>query len=786
MRSILLAFAFQALFSTFAFGKIYYTVKFPNDRTVYGCPAPADTTWPEIIKQGNCNINVGVSVKDQVFYTNGGTCGKILRTWRLIWWCDYDPNWQNPTIIQNPENTDVGPYAEGNEYNHGFLQYTQVIKFLDPVAPVFVNCPTGPVTFCDLTGNDPLQYGSLCEGPAPLSVCVTDACSKANIMLMYRLFLDLDGNGSMETYVSSSNPSAWPIETTVNGDTLCGQIKFPAGHGFPYGKHKIEWIANDNCGNETLCKYEFITKDCKPPTVVCINGLSINIMQTGMISLWDTDFLKQTYDNCTPTNQLKIGIRKAGAGTGFPVNSHSVTFDCTELGLQEVEIWSQDAYGNGGYCTTYVIVQDNIGACPPPNSPNGTLKTASKKPLPNAKLTLSKPGANGGTWTALTDGEGKYAFASGLPACGVLLSASLDTLDAQGLSTLDALLAAAHIKQVLALGSPYQIIAADANYDGVVDAADLQSIIKLVTGQTGKFPEHTSWMFVPESFVFPNPADPFSTVFPENMLLSTPECYKNASENFIAIKVGDVNESLVPSQFGGGETEDRQGETVVFTAPKMKCIAGQDITVPLLSPQLYNVAGFQFTLDFDPAYLQLQQVEPGLVPTAWTGLFPDEHLVTGSWHSPLALLKGSDVKSGRKAAMTLKFKVLQDCSLEKTLRLNSAKTTAEAYTRSLSTVGAKLVFESQQSNREGQVDFNVYPNPVRDELKTNFYLEESGEVSFQLSDPSGQVLQTTTANFPAGFHEIALVLPENARTGMLFLQLQTATGAGVRKVMVVR
>jgi hypothetical protein len=71
----------------------------------------------------------------------------------------------------------------------------------------------------------------------------------------------------------------------------------------PYGTHKIKWIVEDGCGNETVCEYTFVVKDCKAPTVVCINGLSVNIMPTKMITLWDVDFLQYTEDNCTPSNQ---------------------------------------------------------------------------------------------------------------------------------------------------------------------------------------------------------------------------------------------------------------------------------------------------------------------------------------------------------------------------------------------------------------------------------------------------------------------------------------------------
>lgn len=785
MRTILLAFVLQTVFATIGSAQVYYTVKFPDDRIVYGCGAKADTIWPQITKTGNCGFNVGVSVKDEVFYTNGTGCGKVLRTWKLNWWCDYDPNW-SPTLIQNPTNTDVGPTVQGTPTNHGFLQYTQIIKFLDQAAPVFIGCPTGAVTFCDLTTNDPAQYGSLCEGPAKLETRVTDACSKSNIMLSYRLYLDLDGNGSMETFLSSSNPAAWPIETSVQGDTVTGKIKFPTGHGFPYGKHKIEWIANDNCGNESLCKYEFIVKDCKPPTVVCINGLSINIMQTGMITLWDTDFLKYTSDNCTPDAQLKIAIRKAGTGTGFPLNNHSVTFDCTELGKQAVEVWSQDAYGNADYCITYVIVQDNAGTCPPPNSPTGKVKTALNKPLAGVKMTLQGPATNPGPWAVSTDAEGAYAFALGLPACNVTLTASFDSLTKMGVNTLDALLAAAHIAGIQPFGSPYQIIAADVNHDGILNGEDLLDIIQVVTGQTGKFPENTAWMFVPETFVFQNPANPFATLFPEKMILQSPQCYKNEEENFVAVKTGDVNDSANPNQLSSTDAEDRAGEAVVFMAPKSKCQIGTDLRVPIQTPLLGDLAAFQISLEYDPNYLVLDHVEAGLIPSAWTGIFPDQHLITGSWHNAAALDSKVIWPNERQTAFTLVFRVVQNGSLSKALKMSSAQTSSEAYTRKLTTLGATLDFIHQKVTQPEPYACSVYPNPVQDEVTAMFFLDEPSDVAFTLSDPAGNVLHSTNNHYSAGFQSIKIDLPGSTNTGMLFLQMKTPEAAIVKKVIVQR
>ena len=59
----------------------------------------------------------------------------------------------------------------------------------------------------------------------------------------------------------------------------------------PYGTHKIKWITNDGCGNEAVCEYLIVVRDGKAPTVVCLNGLSVNIMPTGMITMNDVFFL---------------------------------------------------------------------------------------------------------------------------------------------------------------------------------------------------------------------------------------------------------------------------------------------------------------------------------------------------------------------------------------------------------------------------------------------------------------------------------------------------------------
>jgi hypothetical protein len=266
--------------------------------------------------------------------------------------------------------------------------------------------------------NDPVHNAQdLADALLDVSLLARDTCAGAALTMRYLLYLDLDRNGVWETVVKSWDP---PAAGTVNYDNAGNpnfeggeprefdQRPVPAGQKYqfametiqagdstravlrwntpdqpnvfvnvelPYATHKIKWEIADIQGNNSQCEYNLIVKDCQPPTVVCLNGLSVNIMPTGVITLWAADFLQYSEDNGTPSSLLQYGIRKTGQGSGFPLNPdgspiNSVTFDCDELGTQAVDLWCRDAAGNADYCETYVIVQDNFGACGFGNSNN--------------------------------------------------------------------------------------------------------------------------------------------------------------------------------------------------------------------------------------------------------------------------------------------------------------------------------------------------------------------------------------------------------------------------------
>lgn len=764
-------------------GQNYYTVKFPDDITIYNCGVVPVSSYPTITQTGNCNFNVGVNQHDQVFYTGGGTtCAKILRTWTLIWWCDYDPNTYTPFYVMNPGNSDVGPTVQANWSNHGYLKYTQVIKILDNVPPVFVNCPTGPVTFCDDTNNDPAQYNQWgqdrCEGPVNLNVQVTDACAKANVALSYRLFLDLDGNGSMETFVSSSSPGAWPIETSVSGDVLTGKIKFPNNYGLPYGTHKVEWIASDNCAGQSICKYDFIVKDCKPPTVVCINGLSVNIMPTGMITMWASDFLHYAFDNCTPANQLKISIRKAGTGTGFPlVNGQpvtGVTFTCQEVGTNLVEIWAQDAFGNAGYCTTFLQVQDHFGACPPPpvipTNMKGAVATSKNKTITGVSVQAKNSTQN---MACLTDSVGVYAV-SNMPTCDLNLKPSHNVNVSQGVTLHDLTLLAYHYAGVDTIKDPYILLAADVNRDGQITDMDMSGILGVAIGLDSAFVNNTSWRFVPKLFVFPDSVSALKVNVPDHIQLIAPTCMQPKGD-FIGIKVGDLDQTaLIP-----GANKSASAESAFFSIKAQDFTAGEQVTLVVEAPDLSEVSDFQFQLRIDPKRLRVKSVGSAFIPAAQMHFKEKSGLLSAGWSKAI-----NSWKQGENTAITLQCEALADGNTLEAAQLLSENIPSELHRNNGLRHELSLHAVSEAYAQVRVLPIN--PNPARGVVNLQFEMPESGEANVIISTANGRMLETRKGNFVKGLNSMGIDLSGHGYSGPVFFRVESKFGSSIQQALLER
>jgi len=96
------------------------------------------------------------------------------------------------------------------------------------------------------------------------------------------------------------------------------------------------------------------------------------------------------------------------------------------------------------------------------------------------------------------------------------------------------------------------MIAADANNSRSITTFDIVALRKLILGLDTALANSDSWRFLPADYTFPNPLNPFATVFPEGVPIA-PSAQPQVA-HFIGLKVGDVNGNAAPALYGPAQT----------------------------------------------------------------------------------------------------------------------------------------------------------------------------------------------------------------------------------------
>jgi len=743
-----------------------------------------------------------------------------------------------PTVVRiNPTDLTTTNYCTFWEKNANCYQYKQIIKVIDGHPPTLDHCPSDTL-YCDVTVNDPglwnhvdwwdnnTQSHDLCEGPADLTIVGKDLCSGPNISAHYLLFLDLNNDGTMETVVNSLNPpppgviyfnnintpnygGGTPRQYDNRGlplnqnyqFTLLGRFnttgtkrmfsvrwstqQFPNVFTipeFPHGTHKIKWFVKDGCGNETACEYTFTVKDCKPPTVVCLNGLSVNIMPTGMIQLWASDFLQYTEDNCTPDGQLKIGVRKCDSGTGFPLDANgqpitSVNFTCTEIGTQCVELWAIDAADNADYCETYIIVQDNMGNCGTIARIDvaGVIKTEMTEGVEETMVQIEGTSSFTPPYSFfdLSDGDGEYQVMNNVPLASTFnIAPEKDDNPLNGVTTYDLVLISKHILFVEVLDSPFKMIAADANKSGSITTFDIVEIRKLILGIYQVLPNNKSWRFVDYAFTFPNLDNPFETLFPETISIAD-AVTNHMHEDFMGVKVGDVNNTAIAN--ATMQAEERTIGTALFDIADRAVKAGETLAVTFKSAQ--ELQGFQFTMTLDG----LEMV----------GLKESDHVSASNFGK---FDNAVTVSVDGAQEFTLQFRAAKSGKLSEMLGVSGSITRAEAYLPALPAVALAKAGAVERLNIAFRFDgktisglgFELYqnqPNPFVNKTSIGFYLPTAAEATLTVFDETGRLVYQQKGQFAKGENSIPLDRALLNTTGVLYYKLETATDTATKKMI---
>ena len=709
---------------------------------VINFPPDVNTTCDDLLDipaatfdEFGCENVALVSTSDEIFVTpNGGEgCYKILRTYTFFNWCRMVVG-EEPVQVPNDPNGVV--VTEDDFGNPGLLAYTQVINVMDNEAPSIDY--DGPVEFC--SDIDDCSVGSM-----EFMVEISDNCAD-DLDIVYQIDLDLDGDNDL-----------------VGTGIFDGQL--------PLGTHRIYYQASDYCGNVGLEAIDFTVRDCKKPSPVCMNGVIVELMPTtNSITVTPDLFDAGSFDQCS---DFTLSFSQ-------DVNDTELTLTCFNLGNTPITLYAFDAEGNFDFCSTFVTVQDNMNPCDPATPLiSGQLRTENLAPLAATDLLLS--GSNDAS--QVTDEDGRFGFEQTTMGGDFSITPSNDTDADNGVSTLDLVAINRHVLGLEPLGSPYRIIAADANRTESVTALDIVAIRRVILHLDEHFPNNTSWRFVDSDHVFSDPTNPFADSFAEI------RSYNNLTADvldadFVAVKVGDVNGTAQTNQFGThGTTEDRSRETLYLNPEAQFLQSGKRTTISLTSRAFRDIIAFQGTLSFDPALLTIHGLgETGLIGEDQVNLTESEQgFVSFTWHQADALRLGDDTP-----LLQLDVTAHRAVSTTELFEISNERTESVAYRMKDGSVQEMaLGFVAEPSASGTLVLYPNRPNPFRERTSFHFDLPKPDRVEFTISTADGRILYRQHGDFERGTNELTI---ERAQLGdyrgVLYYRAACSYGTAVRSMVV--
>jgi len=658
-----------------------------------------------------------------------------------------------------------------------------------PANKTVSNCSTPDQLLPAATG-EPIISGQACSAP---SVNFTDQVFSGPAPACFRIFrtwkvIDhciYDPNGGtagvwesvqVVEVVDNSAPELFlPADITLAADALTctgvvalsnataldcsGQITFlhdspystvgntrNASGNYPLGQHSVVFTATDACGNAAQQTLHITIVDATPPTAICLPGQTVSLDSGGVVLLNAAQFDGGCVDFCTAQNALNFAI--------FPQS-----FDCQQIGLQSVLLTASDAAGNMASCSTFVQVLDLNHACVGGLNVSiaGSIRTETGLAVHNIPVAISTAG-----FLAETNGDttGYFEFQDIPVGANYTLQPYNNANWLNGVTTYDLVLISKHILGLAPLNSPYKMIAADANLSGSITTFDMVQLRKLILGIQDSIPGISSWRFVDSEFVFPNPLNPFETAIPEKFTYNALND-NQLGQNFIGIKVGDLNGTSNAAQARAPQ------DTAWLSIQNRPLNRGETCIIPLQLEYGADLEGFQFELQADPDYLQIDSIEwanPRVLGPEHVAI-KSRGVVAVSWDNPSGETLGTTV-------LTLHVTAMQNTSLQSALKLDLQRMEAELYAQNEEQALALMLSFGRHAPTPTASRLEVFPNPAQGEFWVKNPTPAAPGV-LQCMDARGQIVWTKSGLFP----ELVSIREMNALPAGLYAMQWSSEGA---------
>lgn len=710
-------------------------IDFPDDHDEPGCMG---SLQPEDLPEGydfptfpedECSL-VAFDYKDQLFEFAPGACIKILRTWTVIDWCQFEEGFPNDDPNQNG-------------IQDGIWEHVQVIQLTESDAPEFVSCQDTVFIAGFGACEQELNYQNFAE----------DECTDDD-NLNWSYEIDLFNDGTKEIF--------------GEGDIITDVL--------PFGCHDVKWFVEDFCGNVNICEQIFCVEDEKNPTPYCISEITTVVMNNnGMVTIWANDFDFGSFDNCGPIEHISFSS---------DVNDINMTFDCEDIpnGVEaevDVQVWVTDMAGNQDFCTVTLVLQDNNGdACVDNNNAtvnaSGVVRTEDDRMVESAEVLISAD-VFGFPQMVVTPDNGTYQFSELQINQDYNITATRGEDYLNGVSTLDIVRMQKHILGIEVFNSPYKVIAADVDGSNSVSAIDLVNLRRLILGAISVLPnEQPSWKFVDADQDFDNINQPW----PVNETINLYGVNGNMlNQDLIAVKMGDVTYNANASGFGDDNMlENRSAQNIDLILDRTEIKAGESIDIPVYISEISEIVGFQYAINLG-SNLAFNGITDGQITFADNNYRTEKNTLFISWDH----VYGSTINPD-EALFYISVTANSDASSTELSLLND-KLNAEIYDLDGTVYGLEI-----ENRSELTTEFVVYqnkPNPFSAYTDIEFDNPSASNVTLTITDVQGRVIVNQTAYYESGNHTIRLNA-QDLSDGILYYTLESDTARVSNRMIVIK
>ncbi|HNW71298.1 MAG TPA: cohesin domain-containing protein, partial [Bacteroidales bacterium] len=407
-------------------------------------------------------------------------------------------------------------------------------------------------------------------------------------------------------------------------------------------------------------------------------------------------------------------------------------------------------------------VSATVNGCASPTDSTNVIISVTSLPVSLSGVVISEAGSfingvkmklTGASLDSMyTAADGQYQFDVLQGANQVITpSKNNDLIGYNGISSFDIVMMQRHIGSMQLLPSPYKIIAADVNGSGTVNSIDISLTKALILQNITAFPGNKLWAFANSSFIFTDPIHPF----PYENSRSYSNAMAASDQNFIGMKLGDVNNSWDPYI-----SKVQSQETLTFSTEDKQVVYGEIVEVPVTVKDFNIISGFQFTISWDATVLEFMEVNNVSLNMDYGTLQTANGKLTVLWATDN--LNGLNINDGQ-AIFVMKFRAIGTSGQSSVVSVNSDMTVMEAVNKDLEEVSinaetglVKIVGATGMAPIASEACqlLQNEPNPFAVSTKITFVIPVKEDVRISIYDIFGKEVAAFTGTYNNGKHSI--------------------------------